>query len=30
MGGSGRSNYVRSFLVIIAVLIALIVCGSAL
>ncbi len=30
LGGSGRSNYVRSFLVIIAVLIALIVCGSAL
>lgn len=30
MGGSGRSNYVRFFLVIIATLIALIVCGSAL
>ncbi len=30
MGGSGRSNYVRSFLVIISFLIALIVCGSAL
>lgn len=30
MGGSGRSNYVRSFLLIMAVLIALIVCGSAL
>jgi len=30
MGGSGRSNYVRSFLGIIAFLIALIVCGSTL
>src|SRR5262245_8913584 len=30
MGASGRSNYVRFFLVIIATLIALIVCGSAL
>ena len=30
MGASGRSNYVRSFLLIMAVLIALIVCGSAL
>src|SRR6266498_1929446 len=30
LGASGRSNYVRSFLVIIAVLIALIVCGSVL
>jgi putative ABC transport system permease protein len=30
MGGSGRSNYVRSFLAVIAFLIALIVCGSAL
>src|SRR5262245_19236696 len=30
MGGSGRTNYVRSFLAIIAFLIALIVCGSAL
>ena len=30
LGGSGRSNYVRSFLVIMATLIALIVCGSAL
>lgn len=30
LGGSGRSNYVRSFLLIMAVLIALIVCGSAL
>ena len=30
LGGSGRSNYVRSFLVIIAFLIALIVGGSAL
>src|SRR5512138_3783799 len=30
LGGSGRSNYVRSFLVIMAVLIALIVCGSVL
>src|SRR5512143_3735512 len=30
MGASGRSNYVRSFLLIIAVLIALIVCGSVL
>ncbi len=30
LGGSGRSNYVRSFLVIIAVLVALIVCGSTL
>jgi putative ABC transport system permease protein len=30
MGGSGRSNYVRSFLLIMAVLIILIVCGSAL
>src|SRR6266508_3260277 len=30
LGGSGRSNYVRSFLGIIAFLIALIVCGSAL
>src|SRR6266496_4195525 len=30
LGGSGRSNYVRSFLVIIATLIALIVGGSAL
>ncbi len=30
LGGSGRSNYVRSFLLIIAVSIALIVCGSAL
>src|SRR5262245_30904285 len=30
MGASGRSNYVRAFLVIIATLIALIVCGSAL
>ncbi len=30
LGGSGRSNYVRAFLVIIAVLIALIVSGSAL
>src|SRR6185503_14206017 len=30
LGGSGRSNYVRSFLGIMAVLIALIVCGSAL
>ena len=30
LGGSGRSNYVRSFLMIIAVSIALIVCGSAL
>src|SRR5688572_25990330 len=30
LGGSGRSNYVRFFLVIIATLIALIVCGSAL
>jgi putative ABC transport system permease protein len=30
LGASGRSNYVRSFLMIMAVLIALIVCGSAL
>jgi putative ABC transport system permease protein len=30
MGGSGRSSYVRFFLAIIATLIALIVCGSAL
>jgi len=30
LGGSGRSNYVRSFLLIMAVLIVLIVCGSAL
>jgi len=30
LGASGRSNYVRSFLLIMAVLIALIVCGSAL
>jgi putative ABC transport system permease protein len=30
LGGSGRSNYVRSFLGILAFLIALIVCGSAL
>ena len=30
LGGSGRSNYVRSFLAIISFLIALIVCGSAL
>ncbi|MFN8440130.1 MAG: FtsX-like permease family protein [Caldilineaceae bacterium] len=30
LGGSGRSNYVRSFLEVIAVLIALIVCGSTL
>ena len=30
MGASGRSNYVHSFLLIMAVLIALIVCGSAL
>ena len=30
LGGSGRSNYVRSFLLILAVSIALIVCGSAL
>jgi putative ABC transport system permease protein len=30
LGGSGRSNYVRSFLGIIAFLIALIACGSAL
>lgn len=30
LGGSGRSNYVRSFLVIVAFLIALIMCGSAL
>jgi putative ABC transport system permease protein len=30
LGGSGRSNYVRFFLAIIATLIALIVCGSAL
>jgi putative ABC transport system permease protein len=30
LGGSGRSNYVRSFLMIISFLIALIVCGSAL
>jgi len=30
LGGSGRSNYVSSFLMILAVLIALIVCGSAL
>jgi putative ABC transport system permease protein len=30
MGGSGRSNYVRSFLTIIVFLIALIVCGSTL
>jgi len=30
MGGSGRSNYVRSFLMIISFLIALIICGSAL
>jgi putative ABC transport system permease protein len=30
LGGSGRSNYVRSFLLIMAVLIALIVCGSTL
>jgi putative ABC transport system permease protein len=30
LGGSGRSNYVRSFLGIIAFLIALIVCGSTL
>ena len=30
LGASGRSNYVRFFLVIIATLIALIVCGSAL
>ncbi len=30
MGGSGRSNYVRSSLLIMAVLIALIVCGSTL
>src|SRR5512143_346538 len=30
LGGSGRSNYVRSFLLIMIVLIALIVCGSAL
>ena len=30
MGGSGRSNYVRFFLAIIATLIALIVCGSVL
>jgi putative ABC transport system permease protein len=30
MGGSGRSNYARAFLVILATLIALIVCGSAL
>ena len=30
LGGSGRSNYVRSFLLIMAVLIGLIVCGSAL
>jgi hypothetical protein len=30
LGGSGRSNYVRFFLVVLATLIALIVCGSAL
>src|SRR5262245_35221210 len=30
LGASGRSNYVRAFLVILATLIALIVCGSAL
>ena len=30
LGGSGRSNYVSSFLMIMAVLIVLIVCGSAL
>src|SRR5512134_2004037 len=30
LGASGRSNYVRSFLLIMAVLITLIVCGSAL
>ncbi len=30
LGGSGRSNYVHSFLLILAVSIALIVCGSAL
>lgn len=30
LGGSGRSNYVQSFLLIVAVLIALIVCGSTL
>src|SRR5512138_2914455 len=30
LGGSGRSNYVRSFLLIMAVLIVLIVCGSTL
>ena len=30
LGGSGRSNYVRSFLGVLAFLIALIVCGSAL
>ncbi|MGE5375554.1 MAG: ABC transporter permease, partial [Bacteroidota bacterium] len=30
MGGSGRSNYVRSYLMVIFFLIALIVCGSAL
>ncbi len=30
LGASGRSNYVRSFLLIMAVLIVLIVCGSAL
>ena len=30
LGGSGRSNYVGSFLLILAVSIALIVCGSAL
>jgi putative ABC transport system permease protein len=30
LGASGRSNYVRSFLLIMTVLIALIVCGSAL
>jgi putative ABC transport system permease protein len=30
LGGSGRSNYVRFFLVVLATLMALIVCGSAL
>ncbi|MEA4906448.1 MAG: FtsX-like permease family protein [Anaerolineaceae bacterium] len=30
LGGSGRSNYIQSFLLIIAFLISLIVCGSAL
>src|SRR5207248_10506288 len=30
LGGSGRSNYVRFFLVVLATLIGLIVCGSAL